>query len=280
MLRLLALCFTALFTTLAWAQAPLVVSTHPVYLIAKEITQGIEEPKLLLENQTGHDVHLTPAHRKLIQDAGLVIWLGKAHEAPLESILAKNSKAVALLNTGILQTLPLRNSRGDVVKGTVDTHVWLEPNNAVRIGFFIAALRSQQQPEFKDKYWSNAKLFAHEMLKTSQSVKLNHGVQPYWSLHDAYQYLERALLLKFAGAMTEDPHMAPTIAQIKYLKDHRPQQKMCLLAETVANKNQYKSLGHVYFLAVDESFAKHQNFITAWQTLAIQVRACVEKAQK
>ena len=37
----------------------LVVSTHPPYLIAKEVT-GWHEPVLLLYDQTGHDVQLTP----------------------------------------------------------------------------------------------------------------------------------------------------------------------------------------------------------------------------
>ncbi|MEG2885450.1 MAG: zinc ABC transporter substrate-binding protein, partial [Acinetobacter sp.] len=70
--RILAFCLCALFFSASWAQAPLVVSTHPIYLIAKEITQGIEEPVLLLGNQTGHDVQLTPANRKTIMDASLV----------------------------------------------------------------------------------------------------------------------------------------------------------------------------------------------------------------
>ena len=44
----------------------------------------------------------------------------------------------------------------------------------------------------------------------------------------------RALNLKFAGALTDDPHIAPTVAQIKFLKDSRPKTQMCLLAETSA----------------------------------------------
>lgn len=85
------------------AQAPLVVSTHPIYLIAKEITQGIEEPVLLLGNQTGHDVQLTPANRKTIMDASLVIWVGKEHEAPLEKVLGGNTKAFSILDSGIIK---------------------------------------------------------------------------------------------------------------------------------------------------------------------------------
>lgn len=277
MLRLIVFCLLSLSAMMSFAQAPLVVSTHPIYLIAKEITKGVEEPKLLLENQTGHDVHLTPAHRKLIQDASLLIWLGKAHEAPLDGVLSKNNHAIALLNAGILQTLPLRNTRGIAIKDTIDTHVWLEPNNAVRIGFFIAALRSQQHPEHKTAYWNNAKSFARDMLIASQQIKMNGGNKPYWSLHDAYQYLERPLNIKFAGSLTEDPHMAPTVAQIKYLNDTRPLKTMCLLAESTANPSQYRKLGSVNFQAVDESFSQQQKFVVAWQSLAKNARSCVQK---
>ena len=98
-------------STLGWSQG-LVVSTRPIYLIAKEITKGVEEPQLLLQGQSGHDVQLTPAHRKAINDASLVIWLGKAHEAPLNKLLSNNKKAIALLDSGILSILPQRNTRG------------------------------------------------------------------------------------------------------------------------------------------------------------------------
>lgn len=277
MLRFFISCILSLFAMTTFAQAPMVISTQPIYLIAKEITQGVEVPKLLLEKQTGHDVHLTPAHRKMIQEASLLIWVGKAHEAPLDSVLNKNNNAISLLDAGILKTMPLRNNRGIVLKDTIDTHVWLEPNNAVRIGFFIAALRSQQYPEHKAAYWQNARKFARDMLMVSQQVQSNKTVKPYWSFHDAYQYLERSLNLKFAGSLTEDSHMAPTIAQIKYLNDTRPQRTMCLLAESSANANQFNKLGNVNFQAVDESFLNDESFVIAWQALAKMTRTCVQK---
>jgi zinc transport system substrate-binding protein len=257
-----------------------VVSTHPIYLIAEEITQGIEKPVLLLADQTGHDVTLTPAHRKAILDASLVIWLGKAHEAPLDKLLSDNPKAISILNSGIVQTLPQRNTRGVALNNTVDTHVWLDPNNAVRIGFFIAALRSQQMPEHKDAYWANAKRFAQEMLLTAQQYNTNSPAKTYWAYHDAYQYLERALNLKFAGALTDDPHVAPTMAQIKYLNDSRPSRNMCLLAEGHASKNQYQKLNPITFQAVDESMGGAGDFVVAWKKLAEQTHNCVLNARK
>lgn len=279
MFRLFSFCLLALCSSFSMAQA-LVVSTHPIYLIAQKVTQNIETPTLLLADQTGHDVSLTPAHRKTIQDAGLMIWLGKAHEAPLERVLHQNPKAIALLDAGIIKTLPQRSERGLALKNTVDSHVWLDPNNAVRIAFFIAALRSQQMPEHRDAYWNNARAFAQSLYKSSSQFQTQTAAQPYWAYHDAYQYLERALNLKFAGSLTNDPHIAPTVAQIKYLNDHRPNPKMCLLAEGHASKNQYMKLNPIVFQKVDESMRGADDFVQAWQQLAKQTKACVLNARK
>ena len=280
MSRIFAFCVLAVFSSLSWSQN-LVVSTHPIYLIAKEITQGIETPVLLLADQSGHDITLTPAHRKAILDASLFIWLGKAHEAPLDKLLSDNSKAISILDSAIVQTLPQRSSRGIPLKHTVDTHVWLDPNNAVRIGFFIAALRSQQYPEQHDTYWANAQRFAQRMLQTAQHYnQLRVPAASYWAYHDAYQYLERPLNLKFAGALTDDPHVAPTIAQIKYLNDNRPYPKMCLLAEAHASKSQYQKLNPIFFQAVDETMSGAGDFVLAWQALAAKTHNCVLNARK
>lgn len=280
MLRFALMCFVTLVSAVSWAQGPLVVSTHPLYLIAKEVTQGVEEPQLLLGNQSGHDIQLTPAHRKAIQDASLVIWLGKTHEAPLAKLLDNNPKAISIINSQIVTGLPQRTTRGVPIPNTVDTHVWLDPNNAIRIGFFIAALRSQQMPENQTKYWNNARKFAREMLQAAQPYNTTASPKPYWSYHDAYQYLERALNLKFAGAMTDDPHVAPTVAQIKYLNDNRPSERMCLMAEAHASKNQYQKLNPIVFEAVDESLTGESDFIVAWQKLASQTVKCVQSASK
>lgn len=279
MFRLFSFCLLVLCSTASMAQA-LVVSTHPIYLIAQKVTKNIETPTLLLADQTGHDVSLTPAHRKIIQDAGLIIWLGKAHEAPLERVLHQNPKAIALLDTGIMKTLPQRSERGSALKHTIDSHVWLDPNNAVRIGFFIAALRSQQMPEHRDAYWNNARAFAQSLFKSASQFQTQTAAQPYWAYHDAYQYLERALNLEFAGSLTNDPHIAPTVAQIKYLNDHRPNPKMCLLAEGHASKNQYMKLNPIVFQKVDESMRGADDFVQAWQQLAKQTKACVLNARK
>lgn len=278
MLRFILIALALCSCTLSWSN-DLVVSTQPIYLISKAVTQGIEQPKLLLANQSGHDITLKPAHRKTIQDASLVIWLGKAHEAPLDKVLSSQPKAISILDSGLVKLLPLRNTRGKALPNTVDTHIWLDPNNAVRIGFFIAALRSQQYPAHRQAYWNNARAFAARMLKVTQQYNQTGQSRPYWSYHDAYQYLERPLNLRFAGALTDDPHIAPTMSQIRYLNQQRPSQKMCLLAEGHASQAQYRSLNPIIFQKVDESMSNEQDFIVAWKDLADQAHRCVVNAR-
>ena len=278
MFRFLAGSVLAMASSLACAQN-LVVSTQPIYLIAQAVTQGVETPTLLLAEQTGHDVSLTPQHRKTMQEAELLLWVGKAHEAPLTKALQGNPRAISILDSGIVNTLPLRNARGEAMPNTLDTHVWLEPNNAVRIGFFIAALRSQQQPEHKEQYWKNARQFAQSMLSNAQKLQQSSKKQPYWAYHDAYQYLERSVNLSFEGALTEDAHMSPTVTQIKYLNDHRPQEKMCLLAEGHASSSQYQKLNPIVFQGVDESMKGEKSFVQGWFNLAQKVQKCTLTAR-
>lgn len=278
MLRFLAGCALVLSSSFAWSQN-LVVSTQPIYLIAKAVTQGVETPTLLLADQSGHDVSLTPGHRKTIQEAGLLLWLGQAHEAPLDKVLKDNKKAISILDSGIVKTLPLRNARGESLPNTIDTHVWLDPNNVVRMGFFIAALRSQQHPEHKEAYWKNARAFAQQMLLQAQRMQPSGSAKPYWAYHDAYQYLESALNLDFAGALTEDAHMGVTIAQIKHLNDSRPNPKMCLLAEGHASASGYQKLNPIVFQSVDESMSGESNFIKAWSNLAQNTQKCILTAR-
>lgn len=251
-----------------------VVSTQPLYLIAKEVTAGIEQPTLLLNSHdTGHEAHLTPKARQAIQDAQQIVWFGKQYEVALENSLAKEKKAIAIFDYPLMHRLPQRDLKGQAMAGSLDPHVWLDPNNAVRIAFFVASLRGQLNPQHKAKYMQNAQNFAKRMLDASK-INLNKKEQPYWAYHDAYQYLERSLKLKYVGGLTVDHHLAPTPAQLVYLNQNRPQPQMCLLAEYHADKSLQQKLQPVKMSRVDEAMSKEKDFIQGWLNVANTVNQC------
>src|SRR6185503_7781970 len=98
--RLFCLALIGIMACLAQAQAgTLVASTHPLYLIAKAVTAGVETPVLLLPPaSSGHDINLRPSDRLLLKQSDFVVWFGRDYEAPLYDFLANQQNAIALFD--------------------------------------------------------------------------------------------------------------------------------------------------------------------------------------
>lgn len=255
---------------------PMLVSVHPLFMIAEAVTAGIEKPQLLIpRNISGHDHQLTPKNRQQLQNSNLILWLGPQHESTLQATLASYPQAIALLKTPLLQTLPLRDVRGQAVTGSVDSHVWLAPQNAIRIAFYIATVRGRQYPAHHQAYLANARQFAKQLLAAHKQIGRPATAAPYWAYHDAYHYLEDSLNLSFKGALTPDEELSPTAAQIKYLIDQRPANSACLIAEYTPDAQLLQRLKPRRVVNVGESLTDYDNFVTGWQDVARRVTQCV-----
>ena len=259
----------------------MVVSTHPLYLIAQAVTQGIETPALLLPpNQSGHDMQLHPADRQRLKQANFVLWFGAQYEAPLAAVLKNQPNAIALFDLKAFKRLPLRDAQGQPFANSLDPHLWLEPANAVGIAYAIAAVRARQFPQYASRYQHNAQAFGQRLM--AQANRYHSPLsRPYWAYHDAYHYLERSLNLTFRGSLTVEHDLPPTIRQLAWLQQQRPQQKsgtvktMCLLAEGHADPATLKRLRPVQVQTIDEIMSGQQDFVAGWQALAQDIVACV-----
>ncbi len=261
----------------------MVVTTHPLYLIAQAVTKGVETPTLLLNpSQSGHDIQLRPQERQLIKQSNFVLWFGERYEAPLAKLLVGQPNAIALFDLKAFQRLSMRDAQGKVLANTLDPHLWLDPVNAIAIAHAIAAVRAQQYPQFAGQYKSNAEQFSLRLIK--QMAAVNKAVKrpaDYWVYHDAYQYLEHTLNLRFKGALTVDHDLPPTIAQIQWLQKTRPMQygkpaPMCLLAESQVAVSTVQRLQPAVLQPVDETMLGQQDFVTAWGILAKQIIDCTQ----
>ena len=272
----------------AQAQVPvsgMVVSTHPLYLIAQAVTQGIEHPKLLLPaNQSGHDVQLHPADRQLLKQASFVVWFGAHYEAPLARVLKNQPNAIALFDLNAFKRLPTRNTQGQAFANSVDAHLWLEPANAVGIAHAIAAVRAKQFPQFAAQYKANAATFTQQLMQQVKPLQLSRSPRPYWAYHDAYQYLERSLNLQFKGSLTVEHDLPPTLGQLAWLQQHRPTKPagqatpktMCLLAEGQIDSAILKRLQPLKLQVVDETMRSSSNFVDGWKKLAQAIIGCTQ----
>ncbi len=256
----------------------LVATTHPLYLIAQAVTAGIETPVALLPPaSSGHEVSLRPADRLLLKQSDFVVWFGAAYEAPLQSLLAGQSNAIALLDMKALRRLPLRDLRGQPIAGSLDPHLWLDPANAVGIAYAIATVRARQYPQLADRYLANAARFRDQLLAAVSEVHSARNVpRDYWVYHDAFHYIEPVLGLHLRGAMTVDPELPPAAGQWLWLSQNRGSGAICMVSERPLGAAMLQKLQPVRVASADEVMATATSFVQGWQQVATVLRQCAD----
>ena len=154
-LFMLLLCFHA------GSSAAMITTIKP---FANEVTRGIEQPQqLLADGISAHDYALRPSERLRIQQAELVIWVGNSHETFLRALLKDNTKHLSLETLSTSKRLTWRNLETNLSQAnTLDSHLWLSPDNAIALAYAIADARGKQRPKDAAKYQQNALL----LLKT------------------------------------------------------------------------------------------------------------------
>jgi zinc transport system substrate-binding protein len=103
-----------------------------------------------------------------------------------------------------------------------DVHIWLSPDNAVKIIKKINKELSLYFPENVETYDKNA----NQMIKEINQLKVElikelSGIKykPYIVLHDAYQYFETSFGLNAAGSVALEGDIASSPKQISIIKD-------------------------------------------------------------
>jgi len=262
--------------TMSAAQAgTLVATTHPLYLIAKAVTAGIEQPVALLPAaSSGHDITLKPSDRILLKNADFVVWFGRDYEAPLTNLLEHQRNAIALFDLKAFRRLPLRDLRGQPIANSLDPHIWLDPANAIGIAYAIATVRAMQFPKLAPQYLHNAEIFSQQLLAVAARERVSSS-RAYWAYHDAYQYLEPSVQLRFAGALTTDPELPPSVGQLLWLSQHRPHaDAVCVFAERPLSTALIEKLRPVQSYPIDEVMADANDFVLGWQALVQDLKRC------
>ena len=103
-----------------------------------------------------------------------------------------------------------------------DVHIWLSPDNAVKIIKKINKELSLFFPENAKKYDQNA----NQMIKKINQLKIElknelSGIKdkPYVVFHDAYQYFETSFGLNAVGSVALEGDVASSPKQISFIKD-------------------------------------------------------------
>ena len=265
------------------AQAATVsVSNYPLFLLSQAVTEGTPSAKQLLQaGEVGHHGSISPGDIKAIQDSTFVVWFGEPLENNLAATLNSAPNAIALFKFDAFKRHPLRDIKGKAIAGTLDPHIWLDPENAKAITRALAVIHSHANPQYKKLYHTNAQKFAQRMNRavaeanTNQMKSQTQKPLPYWAYHDAYQYMEDSAKLELIGSLSTDHHLAPKASQLRWLNEQRPAKQMCLVSPSKPAKGLLAKLQPVKSTVQAEDMSNSKDFVSGWQSMAQQIRQCI-----
>ena len=277
--RLLATGVIIFGSLMMSAQAATVsVSNYPLFLLSQAVTEGAPSAQQLLQaGEVGHHGSISPGDIKAIQDSKFVVWFGEPLENNLASTLNSAPNSIALFKFDAFKRHPLRDIKGKPLAGTLDPHIWLDPDNAKAITRALAVIHSHANPQYKALYHANAQKFAQRMNRAVAAANKNHAQKPlpYWAYHDAYQYMENSAKLQLIGSLSTDHHLAPKASQLRWLHEQRPAKQMCLVSPSSPAKGLLAKLQPVKSTVQAEDMSNSKDFISGWQTMAQQIRQCI-----
>lgn len=215
--------------------APVVaVSIRPLQHVAAAIMDGVGEVQLALApNQDPHHLSLKPSERLLLEQAGVVLWVGPALELPLERLVGQLPGRVLAVQE--LAAGNLIASGHDHDHAGVDPHLWLDTRIAAALATALTAEVARQDPANAARYEANLEAFQDELRVTEASLAsilapLRHDS---WAVeHHAFRYLERQFSLTPALQLRDSDNREAGARSVRRLQQAlRDAGLRCIVAE-------------------------------------------------
>lgn len=236
-----------------------VATLSPIHSLLSQVTAGvISEPYLLLNpSKSPHTYQMRPSDAAAIKNASILFRVSPDLEVFLNNSLANltqdahTTRVVNLIDIPGLQRYPARpdgplfdvdNHAHDHSHPTnahatprFDTHIWLDPQNAMAIVRAMTAHLSELYPDHRAQFNANMEhTLARLKVFDGRATTLLEPVRsrPFVVFHDAYQYLERRYQLTSLGAMSNLAIGASSARRLERLRQeiHR-QQVRCIFVE-------------------------------------------------
>ena len=223
------------------------VTIKPLQLVTEAVLGDHGTVTLLMPaGSSPHHYTLSPADRRAIEAADLIVYVGEELETQFDSIMQqlKSSKNVLeLLSLESLNRIPLDN-HGHAETGTdaprYNPHIWLDPDNALVIAAAIRDRLGQLQASQATALAENYRRFEAELTSQAESWSerlQNVDVQPFAVYHNATDYFERRFNVAASVVLVEDTEEQPGIREIlarrQAIKDTRP---VCLFTDRNASQ--------------------------------------------
>ncbi len=287
----------------ALAEKPIIITTiKPIHSLVLAVAGDEADVRLLIGGKhSPHDFRLKPSQLRLLEQAAMLFMIAPHYETFLRRGLVnvtQNLKVVTLARNEHLQLLELRNTDGAAPhgdqhhheEGSLDYHIWLNPNYAMVMVDDIAANLAGLRPEKQDVFLNRAGELKKQLQKLDAELAADLmpiKEQNFLVFHDAYQYLEQAYGLGVMGAVTLQPDRPLSVKQMKKLQQVIEENKVqCLFFEPQFSSERLKPIAaalEVRLGVLDplgaEIDAGAAHYFSMMRQLAKNLRACLSNGK-
>ncbi len=217
----------------AQAEGPvqIVTSFYPIFIFAGNVLEGVEGVELrnLTHPTTGclHDYQLLASDMVTLSRADALIINGGGMES-FVPMIETQYPALQIIDTSEGVELMLSEERPGEEHdrdeshehGEFNAHIWLDPNNAIRMTEHIAQAASALLPDQAQQIMKNADAYAEKLRALDEELRDNlSGLsrRDIVTFHEAFPYFAKAYGLNVVAVLALEPDEALTPQMLKDL---------------------------------------------------------------
>ena len=228
----------------------IITTIKPIDSLVSAVVGDTGKTISLIPSETSpHEFRLKPSDARALQNGNIIFYISPHLETSIVKVfetLPKNIKIINLMEETGIEHLSIRDNEAwelhdhhedekhddhdkhaqkdehDDHKSKDDVHIWLDPENAIKIIKKVNTELSFFFPENAKIYDENATKIINKIKSLKKQLKkelLPIKEKPYIVFHDAYQYFEKTFGLNAVGSIALEDDIASSPKQISFIKN-------------------------------------------------------------
>ncbi len=242
----------------------IVTSFYPIYVLAKNITDGVEGITLqnMAQPQTGclHDYQITTKDRKALEKADLLLVNGAGIESFLEGIKEQyQNLPVVDTSMGItLIEMQQRHHHNDEQiqhdEKEYNGHIWLYSENALKQAENICNALCEKDSTHKQQYTKNLELFRQNIKEFQQNQQHYFDNNKAVIFHEGFDYIAKEYGFTVQEQIFVEEEKTPSAKELAEMIEHIKQENVTIFFTADDKGKSYAELlakeveGKVYLL--------------------------------
>ena len=194
----------------------IVASFYPLAWAARQIAPGAQVTDLTPKGGEPHDLQLTARQRLVIQDASVVLILGKGFQPDVERAAKESNRRILNLLEGVALLPSTEKGLG------ADPHVWLDPRLMRDVALKIAATFVDVDDRDREVYLKRGNELGRSLEALDRDYRQTLStcdLKTVVTTHEAFGYLAKEYGLTQLGLTGLTPEAEPTARAIARARD-------------------------------------------------------------